>query len=184
MTLAPVLLPLLLLVGSPAQKGALRVAGTVEMTAVEALRSAEDAAIRTIWERHGQNWRDGRSLFVPAPRLEAAMGEWLRSRFENLDVVTAEPMGTFETTAGKAYRQDLVFHVQGAEAESFKRSGDRLVRRINRTYTKRSTVIGGLWLLLLLACCRLDRITHGYLTWRIRFGALAMAAVAAVSIYP
>jgi len=160
------------------------VEGEVEMDRLEALESAEQKARQALWERFSPTWKDRGGMLVPAERLDTDLEAWVTRHFEQLAPVQALPVQVFESSVGEAYRKSYRIQVAGPKAESFRRAGDARASALSGRFQKSFLLIVLMVSVLFWGASRMDRLTRGYLTWRIRLVSLALAGMGIFVIYP
>jgi hypothetical protein len=169
---------------SKAQEAWQRVDGEVELKEADALRSAEDAAARLVWEQLGEHWLDVVGPIVPRERATRELERWLRAEQIPGPALRLLERELFTSSVGTAYRQGVEVALRGAAAEELRRKGDDQARRLRSAFGRRYVVIAALWFILFFAASRLDRASQGYLTKRIRFGTLLLAIGGSLLIWP
>lgn len=160
------------------------VTGEVEMTATEAYTSAEKQAIDFLWDHFSPGWFEQAGRLVPASRVESHMREWLQNNLETFPLVRDRSTSVTETTVGKSYQTQFEIQVRGPDAQRFRASGTNAVSRFARQYYNSYLSIAGMLLFVLFLAGRIDRMTRGFLTKRIRFAALLVAIAGAWLLLP
>jgi hypothetical protein len=91
---------------SKAQEAWQRVDGEVELKEADALRSAEDAAARLVWEQLGEHWLDVVGPIVPRERAKRELERWLRAEQIPGPALRLLERELFTSSVGTAYRQE------------------------------------------------------------------------------
>ncbi len=162
----------------------IQVEGEVEIDRLKALESAEQKAREALWERFSPVWKGQAGLFVPEERITQDLQAWIGRSFERLAPVQAAPVQVFSSSVGQAYRKSYRIQVAGAQAEAFRRAGEARATALSNRFHKSFLLIGALMAFLLWGASRMDRLTRGYLTWRIRFVSLVLVGMGIFLIYP
>lgn len=162
----------------------LLVEGAVELTPIEAMRSAEGAARTALMARFGRAWRARRAFWVPEARVESQLSNWLTAEVAQGRGLTAAPVEALETAVGTGYRQTYQIALDSREVRRIHQSGLWRVKALNQHFGLRWASMGGLWVLLVLAGFGIDRATRGWLTGRIAFVALSLGAIGTWVLLP
>ena len=160
------------------------VKGRTELSTVEALRSAEREAVRVVLAEFGPLWKRDASFVVPDDRVDEALAGWLESSLPRMRFLQRLPVEEHDTTAGLAYRQGFQLEMTGRERDRLMRRGRRQVASVNEHFYLRYGGIAALLILVVFGASRLDRMSQGWMTGRIRLAALLIAASGAWLMFP
>jgi len=160
------------------------VKGEVEISRTEANVSAENRAIDFLWAHFGSAWLDRAGSLVPASRVESFVRKWLENDFETLALVRSRSTEVADTTVGKSYQTHFEIQVRGPDAQRFRATGADAVGHLARQYHKSYLSIAAMLLFVLFLAGRIDRMTSGFLTKRIRFAAILVAIAAGWLLLP
>jgi hypothetical protein len=158
------------------------VTSDIELTAADAFRSAMEHARSSVDDRLRERGaalaRAAAPVWMPSFLRERVVDEWLaghdaRTLVEVLDRCTE----VREYSYGESYRTALLVQpapqvVEKARAWFRWRTPD-----LAEEFLLRCGGVGALWGLLGLACLWLDRLTRGYMTWRLRLLGTGLGAV-------
>jgi hypothetical protein len=158
--------------------------GEVEIDRVEALVSAEQKVRQALWERFAPVWKRQAGFAVPEERVEEDLQEWLARDFERLAPIQAMPVQVFRSSVGEAYRKSYRVQLAGEKAEAFRRAGEHRATALSSRFHKSFLLMALLITALCVGASRMDRLTRGYLTWRIRFVSLVLVGMGIFLIYP
>ena len=162
----------------------IEVEGDVEIDRLEALESAESKVRTALWERFAPVWKRRAGLLVPEARVQQDLQTWLERDFERLAPVEALPVRVFRSSVGDAYRKTYRVQVSGPQAEAFRTAGEARATDLSSRFHKGYFLMAILAAFLFWGASRMDRLTRGYLTWRIRAVSLILAGVGIFLLYP
>jgi hypothetical protein len=173
----------------PRRPEAVVVTGTAELTARESYDSAIAQARDSVLERW-QNWAE-RELDQEAPfwwptfYRDRTLREWqteLQPRIrEGLRVLDREDR-VRDHGFGKSYQTSLLVHEDPGIARAVERRLDSRIRYNNKMLAAKSGGIVLFWGLVSLLTAWLDRLSRGYMTWRLRLTAMALGIVVPVAV--
>lgn len=168
--------------GDPARPQAVVVIGEIELSAADAFDGALEQARATVGERlrqRGDRWaREAAPMWMPAFLRQRVVDDWLR-RLTTRELVQVLDRRTDvrQYSYGDSYQTALLVQpdpaVLGDAAGWFRRH----TRGVAEEFLLKCGGIGGLWGLLAVVSFWLDRLTRGYMTWRLRIVGAALAAV-------
>ena len=168
----------------PTERANFVIKGKTELSTVEALRSAEAEAVRVVLAEFGPIWKRRASMLVPEARVDKALERWLESTLPRMNFLKRMPVEEHETTAGLAYRQGFELDLAGPERHRLMRRGRHQVTRVNERFYVRYGGIAALLVFVLFGASRLDRMSQGWMTGRIRLIALLIAAGGSWLLFP
>ena len=162
----------------------IEVEGDVEIDRLAALESAEAKVREALWERFAPVWKRQAGLLVPEDRVQLDLQTWLARDFERMAPIEARPVHVFTSSVGEAYRKAYRVQVAGPRAEAFRIAGEARATELSQRFRKGYFLMALLAAALLWGASRMDRLTRGYLTWRIRAVSLILAGVGFFLLYP
>jgi hypothetical protein len=162
----------------------IEVEGDVEIDRLEALESAEQKVREALWERFAPVWKRQAGLLVPEARVQQDLETWLERDFERLAPIEAVPVHVFSSSVGEAYRKSYRIQVAGPRAEAFRLAGESRATELSQRFRKGFFMMAVLAAFLFWGASRMDRLTRGYLTWRIRTVSLILASTGIFLLYP
>ncbi|MCA8969500.1 MAG: hypothetical protein KDC95_06940 [Planctomycetes bacterium] len=160
------------------------VKGDVELSPVEAMRSAEAALRSALWERFGDDWALRRAFYVPADRLPAELRSWLQREVSRRGTLVPTPIETLETSEGRGYRQAFVVDFASREVRELRRRGSSFVHAVNERFAWRFASMALVWVVLGILGFGVDRATRGWLTGRIAVASLAIGSISTWLLIP
>lgn len=166
------------------------VRGTVELSAGEADAAASallgDRARVLLSERGRSLMAQLAPVWLPEFSREQTLARWLTAIEPEgaLRVIDRERAEHDHGHLGTSYRTALIVE---ADREQLGKHMSRLRRQIPRaadTFALKCAGIAGFWTVLALAISWLDRLSRGYMTWRLRFlGLIAGSAAPALLLF-
>ncbi|MCB9918830.1 MAG: hypothetical protein H6832_10555 [Planctomycetes bacterium] len=160
------------------------VRGEVELSPVEAMRSAEAALRSALWDRFAHDWAGQRAFYVPAGRLPEELRSWLQREVSRRGNLVPTPVETIETSEGRGYRQSFVVDFASRELRELRMRGSSFVRSVNERFAWRFASMALAWVLLGLVGFGVDRATRGWLTGRIAFASVALGSITTWLLIP
>jgi hypothetical protein len=166
-----------------AQPSAVVVAGQVELTRREAKASAierlrEDTRDRQL--EHGRSViRAAAPFWLPNFVAEQALHEWVRGLGDPLQRsvrILDDDVKVRDHGFGQSFQAFLLIEEDASQAD---RSGRELERRLDRRVRRFVVLSGGVvgfWAVLAFVVAWIDRLSRGYMTWRLRGIALGLGA--------
>lgn len=164
---------------SPADVEATTVTGTVELSPNAAYRAAlvaaRDEHVRLLRQRGSEWLQEHKPIWLPPFAVDRALDEWLRRQQSRTEVRPLDRSDRVRDHGfGKSWQTTVTI---AADARDVHRAESDLRRALRSTKRSFLVTCGGtvlFWGLLSLLTMWFDRLTRGYMTWRLRVLAIAV----------
>lgn len=158
------------------------VTGEIELTAADAFAGALEQARVTVGENLRQQGshlvRDSAPSWMPGFLRQRVLDDWLSSHdAQQMLQVLDRRTDVREYSYGDSYQTALLVQPDPAVLGKASAWLRRHTRDAAEEFLLKCGGIGGLWGLLTVVSLWLDRLTRGYMTWRLRMVGIALAAV-------